>query len=67
VVLTKVDVLDTQLEIELPENETLEDYKSRWLDEHCIRPLSEAAGSDLPLVTVSGMSDWCRGSSMVDF
>jgi GTPase SAR1 family protein len=53
VVLTKVDLLDSQLEIDLPTNETLEHYKSRWLDEHCIRPLCEAAGSDLPHVIVS--------------
>ena len=39
VVLTKVDLLDTQLELDLPANETLEDYKSRYFDEHCIRPL----------------------------
>jgi hypothetical protein len=64
VVLTKVDLLDSQLEIDLPTNETLEHYKSRWLDEHCIRPLCEAAGSDLPHVIVSGMSDRCRGSLM---
>jgi hypothetical protein len=67
VVLTKVDLLDVQLEIELPENETLEHYKSRWLNEHCIGPLCEAAGSDIPHVIVSGMSDRCRGPLMNGF
>ena len=59
-VLTKVDVLENQLELDLPTNETLEDYRSRHLDEHCIGPLCEVAGSDVTHVTVSGTSDWSR-------
>ena len=61
-VLTKVDLLDTQLELDLPENETLENYKSMYLNEHCIGPLHEAAGSDITHVAVSGMSNWLSGT-----
>lgn len=57
-VLTKVDLLDTQLELDQPEDETLENYKSSYLNEHCIGPLHEAAGSDVTHVTVSGTSAW---------
>ena len=60
VVLTKVDLLDNMLELDLPTNETLEDYKSRHLNEHCIGPLRKAAGSDVTHVIASGRSDWCR-------
>ena len=66
-VLTKVDVLDIQLELDPPADETLEDYKSRWLNEHCIGPLCEAAGSDIPHVIVSGKSNRCRGPLMNGF
>jgi hypothetical protein len=67
VVLTKVDLLDIQLEIDRPANETLEEYKSRWLNEHCIGPLCDAAGSDIPHVIVSGMSDRSCGPLMNGF
>ncbi|KAF8549888.1 hypothetical protein OG21DRAFT_533798 [Imleria badia] len=53
VVLTKVDQLDAQLEIDLPANETLDNYKSRYSNDHCIGPLHRAAGSDATHVTVS--------------
>lgn len=65
-VLTKVDLLDTQLELDLPENETLEHYKARYLEEYCFGPLREAAGSDVTHVTVSGKSEWCRSLLMTD-
>ncbi|KAF8549891.1 hypothetical protein OG21DRAFT_1500144 [Imleria badia] len=53
VVLTKVDSLDVQLEMDLPEGETLDNCTSRYLNEHCIGPLRRAAGSDITHVTVS--------------
>ncbi|KAF8126003.1 hypothetical protein EV363DRAFT_1402063 [Boletus edulis] len=53
VVLTKVDQLDIQLELDPPVNEDVEQYKSRYLDKHCIGPLHEAAGSDITHVLVS--------------
>ncbi|KAF8549886.1 hypothetical protein OG21DRAFT_1514674 [Imleria badia] len=53
VVLTKVDQLDAQLEIDPPENETLENYKSRYLNKYCVEPLRRAAGRDITHVTVS--------------
>jgi len=53
VVLTKVDLLDGQLEMDLPANETLELNKSRHMNEHCIKPLHKAGGSDITYVTVS--------------
>ena len=57
VVLTKVDLMDTQLELDLPANETLEHYKSMFMNDKLIRPLREVAGSDLTYVTVSGTLD----------
>ncbi|KAG6376538.1 hypothetical protein JVT61DRAFT_2532 [Boletus reticuloceps] len=53
VVLTKVDQLDIQLELDPPANENVEQYKSRYLDKHCIGPLHAAAGSDITHVAVS--------------
>ena len=67
VVLTKVDRLDMQLEIDLPENEILEDYKSRTLNERCVGPLRRAAGSNITHVAVSGASAWYRGLLMRGF
>lgn len=57
VVLTKVDLVDIQLELDLPANETLEHFKPRYLNEHCIGPLRKVAGSDVTHVTVSCTSD----------
>ncbi|KAF8447450.1 hypothetical protein L210DRAFT_3526396 [Boletus edulis BED1] len=53
VVLTKVDQLDVQLELDPPVNEGVEQYKSKHLNKHCIGPLQEAAGKDVAYVTVS--------------
>ncbi|KAG6376536.1 hypothetical protein JVT61DRAFT_2530 [Boletus reticuloceps] len=53
VVLTKVDQLDSELEVNPPANEDVEQYKSRYLNKHCIGPLHKAAGSDVTHVIVS--------------
>ncbi|KAF8121944.1 hypothetical protein EV363DRAFT_1456966 [Boletus edulis] len=53
VVLTKVDQLDIQLELDPPANEDVGQYKLRYLDKYCIGPLHKAAGSDVAYVTVS--------------
>ncbi|KAG8217911.1 hypothetical protein J3R82DRAFT_6077 [Butyriboletus roseoflavus] len=63
VVLTKVDLLDTQLELDLPANEDPEHYKSRYLDEHCITPLRKVAGSDVTHVTVSSQDGYSESLS----
>lgn len=67
VVLTKVDLLDLQLELDLPANETLEHCKSKYLNEHCIGPLLEVVGSEITHVTVSCTSDWCHRLLMNGF
>ncbi|KAF8549884.1 hypothetical protein OG21DRAFT_1488196 [Imleria badia] len=61
VVLTKVDLLDIQLELDQPANETLENYKSGYMNEECAEPLRQAAGSDVTHVTVS-VEDGYSGS-----
>ncbi|KAF8121946.1 hypothetical protein EV363DRAFT_1405326 [Boletus edulis] len=53
VVLTKVDQLDIQLELDPPANEDVGQYKLRYLDKYCIGPLHKAAGSDVTHVAVS--------------
>jgi len=58
VVLTKVDLLDGQLEAELPKNENLEHHKSRYMKEHCIKPLQDAAGPDVTHIAVSKEEDY---------
>ncbi|KAF8119956.1 hypothetical protein EV363DRAFT_1486982 [Boletus edulis] len=63
VVLTKMDLLDIMLEVELPENENTEYYKSRYLKEHCIGPLCAAAGSDITYVTVSAADGYSESLS----
>jgi len=59
-VLTKVDLLDGQLEIDLPEGDTLENFKREYMDEHCIKPLHKAAGNDVIHVTVSTLDDYSQ-------
>jgi len=63
VVLTKVDLLDGQLEIDLPENETLKDFRLKHMDEHCIKPLYEAAGDDVTYVAVSVLNSYSESLS----
>ncbi|KAF8447438.1 hypothetical protein L210DRAFT_3641382 [Boletus edulis BED1] len=53
VVLTKVDQLDFELEVNPPVNEDVEQYKSKYLNKHCTWPLHKAAGSDVTHVIVS--------------
>ncbi|KAG9309988.1 hypothetical protein JVU11DRAFT_10022 [Chiua virens] len=53
IVLTKVDLLDIQLRFEVSANETLGSCRSNYLEEHCIRPLCEAAGHEVTPVAVS--------------
>lgn len=54
--LTKEDLLDNQLEIEMLEddsdNKTFEQRKSDFLKKYCVGPLRAAAG-DVPHVVVS--------------
>ncbi|KAH0826992.1 hypothetical protein J3R83DRAFT_4651 [Lanmaoa asiatica] len=63
VVLTKVDLLDIQLEIDLPVNKALEHYKSSHMKERCIGPLRETAGSDIVHVTVSSEEGYSQSLS----
>jgi len=62
-VLTKVDLLDGQLEIDLPEGDTLENFKSKYMDEHCIKPLHQAAGNDVTHATVSTLDGYSKSLS----
>lgn len=66
IVLTKSDLLDTQLELDLSPDENLEQHKSSYLDKHCIQPLHKAAGNNVTHVTVSGMSDGVADSRSTD-
>ncbi|KAG6371903.1 hypothetical protein JVT61DRAFT_8911 [Boletus reticuloceps] len=63
VVLTKVDQLDIQLELDPPANKNVEQYKSRYLDKYCIGPLHEAAGSDITHVAVSVQNGYSESLS----
>ncbi|KAF8433788.1 hypothetical protein L210DRAFT_3486005 [Boletus edulis BED1] len=63
VVLTKADQLDIQLMIDPPEDDDVEQYKSRYLDKHCVEPLHKAAGSDVTHVAVSAQDGYSESLS----
>jgi len=63
VVLTKVDLLDGQLEIDLPDNQTLKNFRLKYMDEHCIKPLYEAAGDDVTHANVSVLDGYSESLS----